>query len=188
MASIETNEGLNIIKQTRKYLYYLETHLENVKQAFQELSEKCSDMPWVYDDYTWHTLRREIDLHDLSKFSKEEFTQYREYFFPTLEEEREAAHMGVPSTIMFQNNFDEAWEHHKKHNTHHSETARTMIDLVHMVIDWTAMGYAFGDTAQEFYEKNKEKIFLSKDSEIFIYKIFDRLNLEKNKCQPHQVN
>lgn len=52
----------------------------------------------------------------------------------------------------------------------------TYEDIIHMVIDWTAMGYKFGDTAQQYYESNKDKIELSDEHKMFMYEIFDRLN------------
>jgi hypothetical protein len=45
-----------------------------------------------------------------------------------------------------------------------------------MVIDWMAMGYKFGDTAQQYYEKNKEKIKLPGYAVKFMYEIFNRIN------------
>jgi len=48
-----------------------------------------------------------------------------------------------------------------------------------MVLDWMAMGYKFGDTAQEYYEKNKEKIKIPSWAVDFIYQIFDRIKVKK---------
>lgn len=163
---IERMAGQDYIDQARKYLNYLEEHLNNVKRAFQEVSEACKDMWWVSDDYLWHTFRSEVEWHDVSKFSQHEFTQYADKFFPTKHEPME----------WHDNGFDKAWEHHKKHNRHHHETAMMSLDIVHMVIDWTAMGYKFNDTAKEYYEKNKDKINLSKEHKKFLYEIFDRLS------------
>ena len=44
-----------------------------------------------------------------------------------------------------------------------------------MVLDWMAMGYKFGDTAQEYYEKNKDKIALPNIAIPFMYETFERL-------------
>lgn len=151
------------IQKTREYLDYLEEHIENVRRAFCELSEKCQGMFWVSDDYQWHTLRAEVMHHDLSKLSRHEFVQYRDSFYP------------VRNSDKINSRMEDAWEHHKKKNPHHHETMRNFSDVVHMVIDWTAMGYKFGDTAQEYYEANKEKINLSKDHEKFMYEIFEKL-------------
>ncbi len=36
-------------------------------------------------------------------------------------------------------------------------------------------GYKFGDTAKEYYERNKDKISLLPEHEAFIYEIFNRI-------------
>ncbi len=172
---IERMKGQDYIDQTRKYLDYLEEHLNNVAKAFQEISEACKDMPWCVDDYTWHTLRNEIEYHDLSKFSKEEFTQYRAKFFSVDDELHDSQQLDI--------DFDKAWAHHKLKNTHHHESIRrdskilgnTERDVIHMIVDWMAMGYKFGDTAKEYYEANSNDINLTEYEIKFMYELFDRL-------------
>jgi hypothetical protein len=44
-----------------------------------------------------------------------------------------------------------------------------------MVIDWMAMGIKFNDTAQSYYEKNKDKIDLPEKGVKFIYEIFEKV-------------
>lgn len=176
---IEQNQmiGQDYIKQTRAYLDYLEEHLNNIRKAFQEISEACDGMTWVGDDLTWYLLKDEVCLHDLSKFSAEEFTQYRANFFPT-----------EYDTDNIATDFEQAWKHHYSVNEHHAEFINSLpkevLDskpglveryLVHMIIDWTAMGYKFGDTAQQYYESNRDKINLCKKHEDFIYTIFKKL-------------
>ena len=51
------------------------------------------------------------------------------------------------------------------------------IDCAHMICDWMAMGYSFGDTAQQYYENNKNKIHLPEFAMPFIYQIFDRIEI-----------
>ena len=152
MAFIEKQhmKGNEYISAIRNYVDYIEEHLEYVRQAFNDLSEICKDLWWVKDDVSWHTLRQEVCHHDLSKFSQEEFIAYQKYFSPVdkkTDEDLEA--------------FKAAWEHHKEHNHHHPETAVTDLDIVHMVIDLTAMGYKFNDTAQEYVESNPDEFQLS---------------------------
>lgn len=163
MAYIDRMKGQDYIDKTRAYLDYLEEHLNNVQFAFTEVSDACDGMFWVGDDYSWHTLRADVMAHDLSKFGKEEFVQYRDSFFPVNDEDKKSS------------GFDAAWENHKGQNPHHHETAKNYLDLVHMVIDWTAMGYKFGDTAKDYYERTKDKMNLSPEHEAFIYEIFDRI-------------
>ena len=169
--------GQSYINKTREYLNYLEEHFDNIRKAFQELSVACDGMTWVGDDNTWHTLRHEVCHHDISKFSTEEFVPYRNRFFPldtTTEEDKDT--------------FNKAWIHHYEVNEHHWEYINRLSDettnnkpglieryLIHMLVDWTAMGYKFGDTAQEYYEQNKHKILLKPDQVEFIYTIFNRL-------------
>ena len=167
MAFIEQMKGQDYIDKSREYIDYLEEHLNNVKRAFNELSKVCEGMWWVGDDMAWHTLRSHVIHHDLSKFSKEEFTQYRDSFFPVNDYDKKGS------------GFDEAWENHKRENDHHHESVTDLIHIVHMVIDWTAMGYKFGDTAQEYYEKNKDKINISDDHLKFLYEIFEKIKKHK---------
>lgn len=163
MAFIDRMAGQKYIENTRQYLDYLEEHLENVRLAFIELSNACDGMMWVGDDCSWHTLRQEVINHDLSKFTKHEFVQYRDQFFPVSEIDKEHS------------DFDLAWENHKDENHHHHETAENYHDIIHMIVDWTAMGYKFGDTAQQYYEANKDQIKLADEHRDFMHEIFERL-------------
>lgn len=161
---IKEMEGKKYIDRTREYLDYLEDHLTKVAIAFDDLSNACEGMWWVGDDYAWHTLRRDVELHDISKFSEEEFVQYRKTFYPIDKDEKENV------------DFKSALEHHKEQNHHHFESCQTYLDMVHMIIDWTAMSYTFGGTAQEYYEKNKEKIIVPTHLIPDMYEIFIRLS------------
>jgi len=164
----------DIIIKTREYLDYIEEHVDNVHKAWVQLSEKCKDMHFVSDDYVYYTIAYEIEKHDMSKLSEFEFVQYRKSFYKLDNEE--------------EYDMSEAWEHHKKNNPHHwdnwnSDSINTPYELevncVHMIVDWMAMGYKFGDTAQEYYENNKDKIDLPDCVVEFIYVIFERLKNNK---------
>ena len=164
-------QALELINKTREYLNYLEEHILYVQKAWADIQVKCRDMRFVYDDFVYNWIGMEVQQHDISKLGPEELVQYRRQFYPLSDREKGAG-------------FDAAWEHHKRFNPHHWEnwTKETYTDpfewevhCVHMVIDWTAMGYKFGDTAKEYYEKNKHKIDLPDYAEDFIYEIFKRL-------------
>lgn len=172
MAFIDRMKGQDYIDATRKYLDYVEEHLDFVRLAFDELSRACEGMWWVGDDYSWHMLREEVEAHDLSKFSRYEFVQYRDHFYPVCERDK------------LQSGMAEAWEHHKLANHHHHETVETYRDMIHMVIDWTAMGYKFGDTAQSYYEKNKKKIKIKDEFKRDMYEIFERIAKYRVKNPP----
>ena len=164
------SEFLEKAEKTRDYLDYIEEHYSNVQQAWIKVQEKCKDMRIISDDYYFSFLNEEIEEHDLSKLSADEFIQYRKSFFKTDME---------PETEL-----DTAWECHKQSNLHHWENWTTKsfsdpneweVHCAHMVIDWVAMGYKFGDTAKTFYEKNKDKILLPVYAVEFMYEIFNRV-------------
>jgi len=166
-------QALELISKTREYLDYIERHIKNVAQAWLEIQDKCKGMRFIYDDYVFHTLNKEVELHDVSKLSEHEFIQYRKSFFPTSSE---------PKVRLV-----EAWEHHKKNNHHHWETWTSEkcrnpyfeeIHCAHMVIDWLAMSYEFGGTPREYYEANKERIEIPKWAILFITEIFDCLDAQ----------
>jgi hypothetical protein len=165
---------LEEIKKTREYLNYIEEHVLNVKKAWEEIKLKCKDMSFMLVDYIYFLIDKEIEYHDISKMSEQEFIQYRKAFYPTESEIKIGEY-----------DMSEAWAHHKEHNTHHWEnwTNTHDKDLIYwsnvhcvcMICDWMAMGYKFGDTAKTYYEKNKNKINIPKDMIPFMYEIFDRI-------------
>lgn len=162
---------LEVIRRTREYLDYIEEHINNVHRAFAEISAACHDMPFIYDDFKYEILRSQVEQHDISKLSKGEFCQYRQYFYTCEGEEK-------PKEI------NEAIQHHYDHNDHHWQTIcmkpytnpiEMEIDIAHMVIDWMAMGYKFGDTAKSYYEANKDGIRLPEPAVAILNQIFERL-------------
>jgi len=164
MAYINKMRGQDYIDKTRDYLDYLEEHLNNVMRAFNEICSACNGMAWFGDDYTWFNFRTEVENHDLSKFSAKEFTQYRSCFFPLAGE-------SVDKELFYK-----SWDHHKQENRHHHEVAKTTTDIVHMIIEWTAMGYKFGGTAQQYYEENETNIKLNSNLKEFMYEIFNKIH------------
>ena len=160
------------IERTREYLDYLEEHIKNVQKAWGILQEKCKDMRFIWDDSYFHEIDKEIKYHDLSKLSECEFIQYRKAFFP------------ADGEIEDKESMASAWEHHKQNNPHHWETWTNgggdwEKNCVHMICDWMAMGFKFGDTAQEYYEKNKDDIIIPGYAVDFMYEIFLRIGTSK---------
>jgi hypothetical protein len=165
-------ETLAKIEKTREYLDYIEEHVKNVQKAWRVMTEKCKHMRFIYDDLFYNSLGGEVECHDMSKLSEEEFVQYRKAFFPTKKEgERKLG---------------EAWEYHKARNSHHWQNwgVNTRCcwhpndweaDCAHMILDWMAMGYKFGDTAQEYYEAHKDEINIPDIAIPFMYEIFEAI-------------
>jgi len=166
-----TMNGYKHLAKIREYCDYIEEHLKNVEWAWSVLKEKCEDMHFVWDDHLYWWVNELVKQHDVSKFSAEEFIPYCFKFYPIVDDVAEEA-------------FAAAWEHHKKENPHHWENWTSAkyynpyeaeVHCVCMVIDWMAMGKKFGDTAQLYYEKNKDRIKLPDWAVKFIYEIFERI-------------
>lgn len=157
------------IQKFREYLDYIERHYNNVQKAWKLIQDKCKDYHFIYDDNLFFQLDAEIKTHDISKLSADEFTQYRQFFFPCKNKQKD------------KNLFKSAWEHHKIENSHHWQTwtmegfenAKQELALIHNIVDWVAMGFEFNDTAKSYYEKNKLEIDLPKWAIELMYKIFN---------------
>lgn len=166
------------IIKAREYLLYIEEHYNNVQNAWKIIKENCDGVgfDFIDDDFKFFTLSKEIEFHDKSKLSKEEFVPYRRKFFPT-EFEKENFQESIDAE------FKKAWEHHKLNNNHHWEHWIKYDNpgaypndtgyVVHNVCDWMAMGMKFGDTAKAYYENNKNNISIPAWAEKFMYEIFD---------------
>jgi|TARA_R110002167_G_scaffold150637_2_gene344385 hypothetical protein len=174
-------QALELIKKTREYLDYVERHINNVARAWKEIQKKCPNESIIYDDDMFHSLDNEVERHDLSKLSIEEFVQYRERFYPT-EGEVDAATLAVGrGSLVSDRSFTEAWENHKNLNPHHWQNwvaipkvcNRTqVVHCTHMVIDWLAMSYEFGDTPRSYYDKNKEHIKIPEWAHVYVNELF----------------
>jgi hypothetical protein len=159
------------IQKFREYLDYIEEHYDNVQKAWELIKDKCKDFKVIHDDWCFALIDQEVKNHDDSKLSVEEFQAYRQWFFPCSYEQSN------------KDIFDKAWEHHKKHNEHHWQNWTIIqnnkpyqeIYLVMNLIDWIAMGFKFGDTAKDYYKKNKNKIDIPKWAIEMMYNIFDRI-------------
>lgn len=172
--TILNKNNKEIYAKQKEYISYIDEHITNVKKAWSSIKRSCK----TYLAYMCHTsdfnlMEHLIETHDRSKFSAEEFEPYRKNFYPINDEEKE-------------NNkdaFEEAWVHHYMNNPHHwnywSVTGREdempFTFVVEMVCDWQAMGYKFGNTPEEFYEKNKDKIVLGKKQKLWLEELFTRM-------------
>ena len=181
------SEFKELVNNTRKYLDYVENHYDNVQKAFKEFTRRLSSPKGYkkYEKFVWHTkyydawayaiLECIIKNHDLSKLGKEEFTAYRDNFYPLSEESKEANKEG----------FDKAWEHHKEKNAHHwqSRVGKEFNNYmgferdyyaIENAMDWIAMAYAFNENPiNTYYLKNKDKMQLSENDIYVIETVFE---------------
>lgn len=174
---VQESENIKLDKD-KEYVNYIEEHLSNVQKAFNELCDK--DIPEI-QEYL-NELHQKVKDHDNSKYSDEEFDAYRKNFYPINNEEKESN----------KDDFDKAWEHHYRNNDHHwqywtdddtnlkpfSEQNEREIRLAYleMIIDWTAMGYKFGDTAYQYYKEHENEIKLYPQLKDWIINIMEELN------------
>ncbi|MBL4772031.1 MAG: hypothetical protein JKY61_13040 [Planctomycetes bacterium] len=162
-----TMQLLEHTAKIREYCDYLDEHVANVERAWKALQKPCRNMPFIYDDYRWFSIDAMVRAHDLSKVSPEEFIQYQRNFCPVGEKDKSG--------------FAAAWQHHQDENPHHWQhwapkeyhnPYEAECHCVCMVIDWMAMGYKFGDTAEAYYTANADKIELPDWAVKFIKAIF----------------
>jgi hypothetical protein len=163
-------KGITKIKQFRKYLDYLEEHLNNVEKAYEFFTIWCAE-GYTKEEIDW--LEGDVRDHDLSKFDAEEFQAYRMKFFPTEEEKNYCE--DVQNIV--EENFREAWFHHYSNNAHHPEYWKKKGEkghrfwkmmVVHMAIDLTAMSLKFGGKPSEYYANNKGRFEIPEDGETIL--------------------
>lgn len=180
-------ETKNIAQKTLEYTNYIIEHITNVERVFGQLKDKLASMDSdqipevirdVYSSDYWDTLVDNIKKHDESKFSSEEFSQYRAYFYPTSDEEK----------LLSETEFEKAWDHHKVNNTHHPEGRRSIfypgkkdylrlvIDIIENVCDWGAMSIHFKEQNYSgYYNENKDKHGIPADERVIFEALYEIL-------------
>lgn len=141
----------------KPYWQYLKYVVEHKKNVFIECWRKG--------------LYLQAFTHDLSKFLPSEFIPYARFFYINKEK--------------YESDFKKAVQLHYKRNKHHWnywwEQGKDMPlkYIKEMVADWEAMGKKFGNTAQEYYVKNYDKIHLTEPTRAIVEW---ELGLVINKC------
>lgn len=115
-------------------------------------------------DEEWKQFRRNLWLHDLSKFSANEAFGYAMY-------NRETGHG--------KEGFELAWHHHKMNNPHHPEywlnpnrsgelepLYMPNIYILEMIADWIGAGKTYGSSLEEWLPKNLPKFKFKNYSKI----------------------
>lgn len=163
-----------------KTLYdaYINTHISNVQQAYQELLaghyfEGVFDMQVLEDAF-----HKVLPYHDESKWGSKEYDGYRQYFYPTDDEVVGESSKGSREV------FKLAWLHHMHNNPHHWDywclldedangvMANEMPDeyIIEMLCDWCSFSVDKGDLGEvvnwfnekcsrmTFYAETKNKV------------------------------
>ena len=99
-------------ERVKEYKKYISNHIANVKKCYNIYGkELCNRLNVDYDK-----LGKLIEIHDLSKYSEEEFEGIRSYYFPTPSEESDEELRGFRKS-----KYNAAWLHHLRNNPHHPE-------------------------------------------------------------------
>lgn len=161
-----------------EYTNYIINHIDNVKKAYF----------WLRD----HSLIEEnildqLNLHDSSKYSDEEFQAYDNYFYGKQTEE-------------VKEKFNYAWLHHIHNNPHHWQhwvlindddgtvgLEMPKADVYEMICDWWAFSHKSGNLYEIFdwYKSHKKNMILHSNTkklvEDTLEKIKEALDNEQNK-------
>lgn len=153
-----------VIDQEQEYRNYIRRHRANVKAAFYLWKEKSVTGNVLFSEEENFNVEKLIDIHDLSKYSKEEFEAYRKKFFPNSHEE-----------TFKEFEFEQAVAHHYNNNPHHWQwwvipkaenvcIPMPTIYIVEMLCDWTAMSFQKGGSVIEWFESELHKMLLHEET------------------------
>lgn len=150
-----------------EYDLYLSQHIDNVVKGYYWLTEHMSNIAAQFDSVcaiagltnAEHFLRQ----HDQSKFSKEEYDSYDDYFY------------GNNRSFRVKQRFNKAWLHHIHNNPHHwqhwvlindDEKAEALAMpyhyIIEMILDWWTFSWRSGNLMEIFdwYEQHRDHIML----------------------------
>jgi len=163
------------IRASMQYDAYLKKHTEGVRRAFESIMLPLLREENISQEEVDH-IQGIIEMHDKSKYGQEEFPAYRDYFY-------DPEHNSRSSEA-----FNLAWMHHQNHNPHHwqywclindvDEPQVQALDMpkayvVEMLCDWQSAGNHYGNTAYDWYEKQKDKMILSENTRKLVEKYIE---------------
>lgn len=160
----------------KKYREYLSSHIKYVEMTYNLLLPSIKKMG--LSEQELQQLKVNIEEHDKSKFTKEEFIPYCNYFYGDKTEE----------TIT---EFKKAVHKHETRNPHHLEywaekkESMPTIYLIEMVCDWWSFSLRKKEPLEvlEWYNKNKPKMNLSDNECAKIGYLFEEIKNLNNNLQ-----
>lgn len=156
------------------YRTYIIEHVSNVTKAYNWLVEH---------DITSESLRTQISLHDVSKYSDHEYDAYDNYFYGR-------------KTEKVKSDFNYAWLHHIHNNPHHwqhwvlvnDEDGTHALEMpkeyvIEMICDWWAFSHKSGNLYEIFdwYKAHKKNMILHYKTKILVEEILDKIKQELDK-------
>lgn len=172
---------------SEKYDEYLRAHREAVAKCY-ELLTGCP-LPLFNG-------RGKPIGHDASKFSKEEYPAYDEYFYPSDGSKVGEDHVRAED-------FDRAWLHHQNRNPHHWQywclindddgklvpLEMPAIYVYEMVADWGSFAYRVrkGQNLRDWYAANKDKMTLHKKTRRLVETLVKLLATQIDKISKEEA-
>lgn len=134
-----------------QYAKSLREHISNVQKGYQYLK---ANLPELIEksEIPEDELDKQLEMHDKSKWSDDEFPQYAEHYFGKYKDSE------LPDQ-----EYDNAWVHHYKNNPHHPEywekEDMPMSCIIELICDWWSFSWKNGnlDEIFEYWENNKEE-------------------------------
>ena len=162
-----------------KYNEYISNHIANVKKAYLWLKDRAIiDLKEAEADFL-----NQLNIHDLSKYSEEEYKAYDLYFYGT-------------KTEKVKKDFDYAWLHHIHQNPHHWQHWVLVNDdedsyalempkefVYEMICDWWSFSYKTGNLYEIFdwYKAHSKKMILHENTRKLVEEILDKIKTELDK-------
>lgn len=160
-----------------QYNDYLNDHISNVIKGFEWIYD---NLPEIFDGISANMMVPQINAHDDSKWSDEEYQAYDDYFYGN-------------KTPEVEQTFDEAWLHHQHNNPHHWQHWLLREDdgevralempkeyALEMICDWWAFSWKKENLTEIFdwYANNKPKMILHENTLEYVERV---LTLLRNK-------
>ena len=162
---------------SKEYTSYITEHVNNVQKAAD----------WLYS----HGIIPEhisLGLHDVSKYTPEEYEAYDNYFYGK-------------RTEQVKKDFDYAWLHHIHANPHHWQHWVLVNDedgtygleiperhVYEMIADWWSFSHKTGNLREIFswYDSHKKKMILHEKTRKLVEDILDKIKKELDKEEANE--
>lgn len=170
--SYSASDDIEYILMCNTYMDYIKEHVMNVVKFYNEffVNKNWTDkLPEWISKEDWEDaiskLYTEVQNHDKSKYSDEEFEPYRRHFDKTTAEEL-ADKSDESEALIVEEEYQKAWKHHYLINPHHPEfwaytdivngtlipldkprekgpRDMDLLSILHMICDWGGMTIKF---------------------------------------------
>lgn len=165
---------------SKEYDEYLYEHIEHVTNAYDWLRHH---LPEVAAPYGGLSTFLYLGHHDESKYSREEYIPYDEYFY------------GDKNVQGVREAFNYAWLHHIHNNPHHwqywvlinddPEEGTVALDIpyqyvIEMICDWWSFSWKTGNLYEifDYYDTHKKHMILSKNTRELVEEILGKIKVK----------